>query len=167
MSNGPQYQRGAYPACEIISQALGEASTGTPQFSFRFRIPNTDDERTCYIALTEKTRDFAIEDLKRLGFSMNSLRYLDPNVAGYQDFTGTFVDMYCKHDTYNSKTSEKWSISRPLGAVDVKPLETNKMRDLDNLFGRSLKANAGPSQRPALKPQAAASLGIVDEDVPF
>lgn len=176
MNNGPQFERGLY-RCTIISQALGESNTGTPQFVFRFRIEALvsgdqefgadEGERTCYVYLSEKTMEFAVRDIKSLGFDKNSLRYLDPKIAGFHDFVGQSVQMYCKHEMYDGKTREKWNISNPT-ALEVKPVEASKLRDLDNLFGRALKAS-GPVKSTVRQPQPAAVFanGITDDDVPF
>lgn len=175
MNNGPEYEKGQYRGT-IISQALGESNTGTPQFVFRFTVDarvnagqeyaTQEGERTCYIYLNDKTMEFATRDIRSLGFDKNSLRYLDPTVAGFHDFVGTSVQMFCKHEEYQGKTREKWNISNPR-EFDVKPVEQSKLRNLDNLFGRAMKASGATVKAPIAPPQTDAGLGVTDDDVPF
>lgn len=187
------YEKGVY-LCEVINQAIGETSTGKPQFVLRFRVLGTPDpedpdnyfrapqqyERTHYRVITEKTVDYFVEDLKALGFRQQSFRYLDPETPGFHNFVGQIVSMYCYHDTYEGKENEKWGVARGMSEFAVKPLDTKKMRELDNLFGKKLKelpletpkadpAKANPFKEPPSRDINADLKGteITESDIPF
>jgi hypothetical protein len=185
MANAPFYEIGRY-ACKVVSQALGESSTGKPQFALRFQVMGQVDpadpsrfiparqqyERTHYRAITEKTIPYFIEDLKVLGFQGDSFRGLDSNTEGFHDFRGQDVDMWCSHEPdQEGNQREKWGIARQGGSLELKALEPKKVRELDNLYGKHLKgmkANGVP--KPATAPAQAVPtdpMGIMDDDVPF
>lgn len=180
MANGPHYPAGKY-VCEIVNQGMGETQTGKPQFVLRFKvlgrpdpaepnnyIPDPDQyERTSYRVVTEATIPYFMEDLKALGYTHGSFKFLDPNTQGYQDFTGKVINMICNHEDNQEKTAkrEKWGLMRAAGVFDVKPLESKKMRDLDNLFGKHLKDLK--QDAPKLPPPPANGFAITDDDVPF
>lgn len=187
----PFYEKGVY-RCEVVSQAMGEASTGTPQFILRFKVaakiigdeeePVTQYERTCFRSITEKTIPYFLEDLKTLGFEGGSFRELDPNTANYHSFKGAQVDMICNHEAdQKGEPRERWSIRQLGGAIEVKPLEPKKYRELDNLFGKALKEACG-ARKTNGKPAAAAPTRaavsssepppqppypVMDDDIPF
>jgi hypothetical protein len=184
----PFYEVGRY-ACKVTSQALGEAKTGTPQFVLQFTVLGKVDpsdptrylpaaaqyERTHFRAITDKTIKYFLEDLKILGFKGASFRELDPNTPGFHDFRGLDVDMWCSYeDDQDGGKRERWAIARQGGGgLEVKALEPKKLRDLDNLFGKALKAMHVPSNS---APRASAALAVTppdreyvatDDDVPF
>lgn len=178
----PFYEKGRY-LCRITSQALGAAKTGTPQFVLRFQVIGlikfdgaedvTEYERTAYLYITEKTIKYFMDAMRTLGFHGSSFKDLDPNTDGYHDFTGIEVAMYCDHesDLEGGGSHEKWGVAKQSSDLDVAPLDSKKLRDLDNLFGKDLKAirSAPP---PQAKPQPAAAMATADyqpkdEDCPF
>lgn len=179
----PFYESGRY-ACKVTNQAMGEAGTGNPQFVLRFKVMGLVDpadptrfipaqqqyERTFYRTITEKTIDYFIEDLKTLGFAGKSFKDLDPNTEGFHDFRGADVDMWCAHeDDPKGGAREKWSVARQASEFEVKPIDSKKLRELDNLYGKHLKGiKVEPKQE---KPQPAAAMataeGITDDDIPF
>jgi hypothetical protein len=168
MANGPYYPEGAYVG-EIMKQGFGETSNGNPQFFITCQVIGYPDknnpdnlvpfpsnvksyERTIFRVINEKTIDFAIEDLQQLGFEGTSFRELDPSSPNHQSFVGNMVDLYCKHESYEGKVNERWQLSRPLGSLEVKPLESTKLRQLDTLFGAALREKqraAGKTPKPA------------------
>ncbi len=185
----PFYEVGRY-ACKVTSQALGEAKTGTPQFVLQFTVLGKVDpsdptryipaaaqyERTHFRAITDKTIKDFLEDLKILGFKGSAFRELDPNTPGFHDFRGLDVDMWCAHeDDQEGGKRERWGIARHGGgSLEVKALEPKKLRDLDNLFGKALKAMHAPAtpapRASAAQPAAAPPDGDyvpTDQDVPF
>lgn len=184
------YQVGRY-ACKVVAQALGEASTGNPQFVLRFQVMGQVDpkdpshyipaeqqyERTHYRSITDKTIDYFTEDLKLLGFAGSSFKDLDPSNDGFHDFRGLDIDMWCAHErAQDGGDREKWSVARQGGDFKVDPLDAKKVRDLDNLFGKQLKSvrsekpvvSNAPAQQPAVAlatgPYAS---GVDDSDLPF
>lgn len=187
MANKPFYPVGRY-ACKVISQALGEAGTGNPQFALRFQVMGLVDpadptrfipgqqqyERTYYRTITEKTIDYFLEDLKALGFTGSSFKELDPATPNFHDFKGLDIDMWCAHENaQDGGEREKWSVARQGGELTMNPIDPKKVRDLDNLFGKQLKSlkAAAPAPQQRAPEQAAAtpvpSYQGVDEDVPF
>jgi hypothetical protein len=166
---------------------MSVASTGTPQFVLRFKVlarlengeedPVRSYERLHFRAITEKTIDYFVEDLKTLGFVGigTSFRLLDPQTPGFHDFRGRVVEMCCRHgEDQNGNPREEWGVARSAGALELRPLPAARYRELDNLFGRALKSIAGGANP---KPPAAARApeaptpmgqpGITDDDVPF
>jgi hypothetical protein len=179
-NNGPYYEEGVY-RCEVVSQGLGESSTGTPQFVIRVKVlselsggeevPVNSYERTSYLYLSEKAIESSIKRLKVMGFAGTSFRQLDPNAQGFHDFSGTIIEMVCKHETYDGKDTEKWGVriseSKPL---EIKAMDQKKLRDLDNLFGKQLKE--GSAIQPPRRTQNQSSPppfaeGVSDDDMPF
>ncbi len=180
--SAPFYAVGRY-ACKVTDQALGETSTGKPQFVLRFQVLGLVDpkdpsryiagaqqyERTHYRAITDKTIQYFIEDLKLLGFKGESFKALDPNNDGFHDFRDLDIDMWCSHENdQEGKPREKWGVARQGSTFEVKPLEAKKVRDLDNLFGKQLKsAKAAEPVRTAPANAASPAMEITDDDVPF
>lgn len=195
-SNGPVYSVGRYWG-RALSQSFGKSKNkGTPQFSITFDIKGAVDpsnpegellrceegQRTVFWYLTEGTMPYVLEDLERLGFNKPSLRFLDANVNGYFDFAGIEQELYCKHEAYEGKRKEKWSLSNPrAGTIEAEPLESNEVRKLDALFGKGLKALAAkaPETAPvASEPERASDATAVataepeenernEDDMPF
>lgn len=185
----PFYAVGRY-ACKVVDQALGESGTGKPQFALRFQVLGLVDpadpgkyipasaqyERTYYRTITEKTIGYFADDLKALGFMGESFKDLDPNTEGFHDFRGLDVDMWCAHENdQQGNPREKWSVARVAGSLEMKPLERKKMRELDDLFGKSLKGMRQGAEAPKPKTANAStapvppadSTAISDDDVPF
>jgi len=176
MANGPFYSIGAY-VVEVISQAIGKASTGTPQFILRFKVlgvpvAGSEDytpaqqqyERTLYMALTERTAPYVKENLATLGYRGGGISTLDPASPIHDSFVGNLVDMYCKHEPDQSgNMREKWQISRG-GGIKADPLDQREMRQLDAIFG---KGAAKPLAQPMRSASVDAGTEITDEDIPF
>lgn len=174
------YEQGRY-RCQITDQAIGEANTGTPQIAIKFRVLETEIgepvdqqyERTAYLFITENAAARTIEVLKELGFSKGSFKFVDKSVEGYHDFTGQEITAFCTHDTYNNQVKEKWGIAIGGGPLEVKPMESRKIRELDSLFGKALTGGARPTQSRTAAAVAdhydegPPNLPTTDDDVPF
>lgn len=176
-SNGPFYQSGVYVA-EITAQALSKASTGTTQFVLRFKVLGTPSEdgsffpdahkyeRTIYMAITEKTIPYVTETLEALGYGAGGFGPLDPSHSNHESFVGNQIDVYCKHEPdKNGDLRERWQVSRPNAGIKVIPLEAKEVRELDALFGKSLKGKTKSSPQPAVAVMD--SMVITDDDIPF
>jgi hypothetical protein len=195
------YTKGRY-RCQITDQALGETDKGTPQFVLRFQVCEYNIsggweplekqyERTAYLYITDKTIEYFRKKLQALGYTHGSLRYLDPGTPGYQNFGGQMADFFCNiEQNQNGEDRERWDLafgneSEPL---ELKPVDANKLRQLDVLFGAAAKSTkpaarpataTAPRPQPASRPQAAtatatmppphpsADVQITDEDIPF
>lgn len=175
MVNAPFYAAGVYVG-EVTAQALSKASTGTIQFVLRFKVLGvpTDDgsffpdahkyERTIYMAITEKTIPYVSEALEKLGYGAGSFGPLDPSHPNHESFVGNQIDVYCKHETDKSgEMREKWQISRGASALTVVPLEPKEVRELDALFGKSLKGKSIVNKPVPIQE----STVITDDDIPF
>jgi len=186
------YTKGVY-LCRGVNQGFGKTNTGNSQFILRFKVlaevlgdgtvepDNQQYERTMYQVLNANTAKFAIENIRKLGFDGDSFVLLDPDTPGFHNFAGEEFQMWCSHDFYNGKESEKWTVATGSSEFKIeKPLEKKDLRGLDNLFGKELKA-APKVARQTTAPQAvknASSVavaeppdadfgGISDDDIPF
>jgi hypothetical protein len=164
----PFYPPGCY-RCRIIGQQFGESSTGNPMFVLKFQVleclePFNDSfpqyERKAYFAVTEKTYERVLNDLRNIGFTGHRFVEIDPDTPGYQNFAGTEVEMHCMHDEdQNGNLRERW-IAR---GDTLKPLsDKRRLNSLDARFAKTKQCN---SQPPA--PVDAGEYGITDEDVNF
>jgi hypothetical protein len=179
------FDEGRY-VVQIVDQALGEAQTGTPQFILKFtvleRVHDDGDteavrnyDRTYYKAITERTIEYLSQDLKNLGFTGTSFRDLDPSSPTFCNLVGRRVEMYCSHEARNGETQEKWGVAfakRESKPIEAKKIDSAKLRALDNLFGKHLKAGPRPAPAPAPAALPAPANGyvpqaITDDDVPF
>ncbi len=183
----PYYPFGRYWG-KVITAQLGVTSNGNPQVVIHFSVKgkiNPDDpdgalltcpdgDRTIYSVITEKRHEWAIKDLHELGYDEHSFKYLDPEEPGYKNLAGTEFACECKHEAYQGKTSEKWSVLSSTGPAAVKPLDKAGIRQLDALYGKKLKegvvpkepaatAYSAPEEKFPSKEQVAAAGG----DIPF
>lgn len=178
------YQPGNYVG-EVKEQRLGETKTGKPQLVIRFKVLGTplDDgeyapvsvqyDRTIYMVITEGTMPYVADKLKRLGYAGKGFGPLDPDHANHQSFVGQMIDVWCKHEAdQEGNAREKWDIARGPSALNVNPLPSKKVRELDALFGKSLLAPDSEST-PAHKSNHSgpdtvlAGTEITDDDIPF
>lgn len=184
------FEKGLYLG-KCISQFMGQSENDnkTPYFALRFQImaritrenelANTHEgERTVYLYLSDKAMDMAVEVLTFLGYQKESLRFLDPTVENHHSFVGREVDLWCKVETYQGDTKEKWSISTPREQHQAVPIEQSELRRLDAMFGKALKSK--PPTKPAVqqeqtraepekkqRPDPSATAPPPDQDIPF
>lgn len=174
------YAPGLYWAT-IIQQGLSEAKTGTAQIVLRIKIlgpvhPENPDgfvaaeqswERTVYMAVTEKTMQFLPEKLASLGYTGNSIARLDPSHPQHYSLVDQDHRFYCSHENSDNGLREKWDVARTAGSLELKPPAPAKMRALDELFARQVRANGGPAPA-APKPVSTPTASVItDDDVPF
>lgn len=175
-----KFLQGEYVAT-ITTWGLGESRhKKTPEFTIRFRpigkvnpndpegdlIQCPDDERSLYRYITQKTIDFFREDLEYLGYDKESFKYLNPDVSGAHDFSGKQINVRCDYEEFEGKTREKWKLVRG-GVQELVPLEDKKVRELDALYGKSLKSLASKSNGGSTKPETAATAPTDDDSIPF
>jgi hypothetical protein len=185
------YSEGRY-LCQGIGQGFNETANGNTQFLLNFKVLAMANElgifvdcekqydRTMYQVINGNTIPFAVDALRRLGFTGASFQMLSPDVEGFHDFANQEFEMWCSHSSYNGKDKENWSVAKgERGAFKIeKPLENKKLRALDNLFGQALKEapvvqrESSPiAPKPLVsQPKYKAGNGIVDitdDDVPF
>ena len=131
----------------VVSGSLdraGKDQKGTYQYVIKSRITEravngeddkdgfeSVDEFTRYIRLSfsDRANKITFDQLTRLGFDGKSFRDLkDWDPAGVEFLA------WCKHEEYNGRTSDKWSVSKP-----PRPeLADDDVEQLDNLFGAAL-----------------------------
>lgn len=178
------FPQGRY-LCTVVNQALSESSKkGTPQIVIRFRVlehENGDQvqnqyERTAYLYLTEKAAERTIAILKKLGYTRDSFRFLDKAQPQYHDLAGVEFIGFCAYEKdLEGQDREKWGIDSGESEFEAKPLESKKLREIDNLFGKALKAGvkAATATMPArtaanhIPDDIPPSGPMTDDDVPF
>lgn len=141
-------QEGIYKAT-LKSVMLTEAKTGTSQIAYEFilhGILDSDGEyrdcpavvRTCYRALTEKTIDYAVADLKRIGYDRTDFDGLDPDNPNAFDFAGIEVQVEMRvEEGPDGREREKWEFSYKSAK---KKMEATGVSKLNALFGAKLRA---------------------------
>lgn len=180
------YEKGRYQ-CEVIGQGLGKSEQkGTPFFYITFTVlkyivgPDQYEdvtrsfERTMKKYLTDKTMDFAIDDMLTLGFEVDSPTQIDLEHPKAFSIVGNMVEMYCGHKT-NEKGQEfeDWNVGRKSGSFKATPIDRSEAKGLEAMFGASLKTKRkmAESERPkvASLPVSKTALEALDEDdpVPF
>jgi hypothetical protein len=104
-----------------------------------------------------KSSEIAAEQLQKLGVDDPSKLAFPVEKSG---LAGLGCDLWMKHEDYNGKAQERWSI-----AGERQPIESTASAGskLKALFGASLK----PRPRAASKPKAAPASASGDDDVPF
>lgn len=183
----PYYEPGTYLA-EIIGQGFNEAKTGTMQFCLRIvpkllfasdgeEHPVTQEyERTIFRPITDKTVDWVLEELTALGWQGSKWGELDPQTEGYHSFVGQEVKVLCQHEEYEGSMQERWRLFSE--GREMAPVAPDKLRRLDDAFGRAIKdfrkdntAPTGTTAPPAPTPEAteldAAAAEATGDDIPF
>lgn len=177
MADKTFYAEGLYQV-EFTGQEFGENDKGTPVLALKFVVlaeyragqpcdfqPGDQKERTLRRYLTDKTVNYFIDDLQRLGANITSFKMLDPSLAGHHSFVGKKFDLWCGHEEYNGDIREKWQI--PMGdGTPMKKVDPAKLRALDNQFGAALKG-AFAGKAPAPMAQESGGSIATDDDIPF
>ncbi len=176
MGSGPYYPTGAYKDT-IVEQALSENDKGTAFVALKVKVnglpANLEDyERTITLYITDAAVPYTVEKLRVVGYDRQNWKDIDPATHGYFNFVGIEAPLYCKHETGDKGTFEKWDISTPRAGKMLEPIEPSKLRKLDMMFGNALKGGApAPVTRAKQSTAAVASggdpMGISDDDVPF
>lgn len=170
------YKEGRYKA-RIKNWGLSKASTGTDQFFVSIEPLGMFDpadqenllacdsaERTIFRAITDKTIDFVLDDLERLGYKGDTFDQLNPEHAKAHNFRDQEIEVRCRHETYKDKLHERWEFAGG-GSFQPKPLAANEVNVLNKLFGKKLKARAQNGKKP--NPITAPENAEVDGAVPF
>jgi hypothetical protein len=117
------------------------------------------ETRTYTKAITPKTIDWLIADLKAIGYDKGGFGYLDPEVPGAVDLFGREIDLACDHEPFEGKVYEKWSIHRE---PTRKKLGRDELSRLDAEYGDKMKRAFGAAM-PFVTPESAPG----PDDVPF
>lgn len=89
--------------------------------------------RKVFKAMTAKTKDWLLSDLKSLGYDRKSLSVTSiiPNNDDSFNFGGRTGVIECTHETYDGKNREKWQITTRKGSVK---LTNEDLSQLDQMF---------------------------------
>jgi hypothetical protein len=164
-----KFDEGRYRG-KIVKWELSESKKKqTPQIAFTFAVigyytPSRElmalpgsDERTVFKFFTEKTIDYVLEDLRRLGWDGADPAELSPTHPNAFDFAGKECDLTCEYEEYEGKQRERWNMGLGGGGLELTPLDKKGVAALTARFGDKFKATSAkktPSRPPA--PQAAA-----------
>ena len=96
--------------------------------------------RTYFKAITPRTIDWVLADLKTIGYDRPGLEYLDPETPGAADLFDREIDVVCEHETYEGQPRERWSIYRERIREKVR---RGDLARLDTQFGEQIKRVLG------------------------
>lgn len=168
----------------IVRHSFGESKNGNPQLGITFELlgrvnPMDPDgellacegvERTMFWTFTEKTMEWLPRDLARIGYNKSSFRFLDPNDPQAHSFEGVEIPVYFTLEEYKGKWKERWALS---SGQQTKPVEAKKLRELDAMFGKNLRAAVSqnaPAPAPVVAPVAATNVdpaAVGEDEIPF
>lgn len=171
------YTPGRYRA-RMNSAALGSSNNkGTPQIAFSFTPigfygPSgtietcAADDRTIFRYISDGTIDYLIQELAALGFNRDSFSEIDSDHPNAFPWAGVEFDCRLGYEEFEGKEKERWEFAR--GAPKGKPIEDQKVRELDAKYGAYLKGRSVPTNgAKPVKPAAAAAATNSDADIPF
>ena len=161
MPSAPYYKPGRYWG-RITNQQLGESSTKNPQVVITFQVlgmVNLEDpdgallpcgehyDRSVFRSVTDKTVEWVVQDMEKLGFSGDSFAKIDLNSPGCCDLRGTEAAFTCQHEPHyqTGVPHERWSVAGDGAGLEVKPLDSKALRQLDAMFGKYLKKGTKPA----------------------
>lgn len=176
------YEQGRYVAT-LKSVVLSASKTKqTPQVVIQFTpvgkvnpqdpenlLPCANFDRSIFRAITSETIEYVVQDLRQLGYPHDDFDHLDEDSPNRHDFGSPEIVVSCKHEEYQGKTQERWSLAGE--GYKPKALEKTEVKKLNALFGKSFKsakATTAPVQRQAEAKQsvaAAASTAAQAEEV--
>jgi hypothetical protein len=154
----------------------------TPQFAVTFLptgrvnpqnpdadlLPCPDLERTIFRAITGKTAQWVLRDLRELfEYPHGGFGPLDPEADGAFDFHDKEFPAVLTFEEYDGKTREKWNFATSLNVGE--PLTTADIKKLDTLYGIASPKRDGRKPKPKPQPPAAteAATPAVAEPVPI
>jgi hypothetical protein len=166
--------RPGFYVAHVQNWGLAQSKTkGTPQFTLavvltNFKGPGGKLEecpsltRTIYRAITEKTIEYFVNDLKALGYDRDNFDDLDPASPNAFDFEGKEVEVRLKYEQYEGQEQERWELA--LVKPAAKPLETTGVQSLNAMFGGHLAGlrNGNGSTTPAKVP-----MPTTEDQIPF
>lgn len=183
---------GKNPGCEVVEHGITQAQTGTAQLFVVFRNEH-NDEITYFKAMTDKTFEYLVKDLKAMGFDPETVGWDLSCLAKGECLRGLRADLEVEDHTYNGKTSRrvKW-VNDPNGGFDRPQLDPAKgaelfsrLRGLAYTRGMAKQGGSRPASAPrarsaprptpeasqaaqrAQAPQQTHETGIDYDDIPF
>ena len=142
---------------KVKDWGVTKASTGKFQhfllFEVRERAKNDDNIeegfepiekpflRKIFKAMTPKTRDWLLSDLKSLGYDRKALTItaIIPNNDDSYDFKDRDGVLECTHETYKGVQRERWQVTTRKGSVK---LTSEDVSQLDQMFSVAEEAAA-------------------------
>lgn len=151
----PSYKEGIYKV-EIVGQGLNVSKTkGTPGFFLRIIPEGGMYERDIQWYLTDKTIEYFVRDMKKLGFTGTSPSQLDPEAEGHHSFVGMEIEATCSYEENNGKVYERWGLPFESKPREVVSMDRKAARRLDALFGKQFKDAFGTGARTQQQPPQA------------
>lgn len=163
------YEPGPYVA-KITAQRFGETPNGSPYFALMIEptaskgantLPAQIYEREITLYVTDKSYQYTVEKLRKLGWQGSKFSELDPSNDEYHSFVDLELDVTC---SLNEKGYDEWNLSKG-GGKDAPGSDSSVAKKLDTLFGKALMSSAPAKPKKATKPKAAAD--IPDSECPF
>lgn len=165
------YEPGKYKAT-VTAQRFGETPNGSAYFAVEFEpteslgpneFPANVYKREMTLYFTEKSAQYSIEKLRRMGWSGTKLSELDPSNEGFTSLAGTEVEVVCR---LNEKEYDEWDMAPPSGGPAKESIKgiSNK---LDKLFGKALSTSAKGKKTAEPKKETVPPSGEDDEEIPF
>lgn len=164
----------------VLSQRFKQAKTGTWQFELyvqplTYHGYNGEEDvshgsgRTLRWFLTEKAGEYAIRDLRGLGWEGDSFAELEPTHPGCHSFVDMELECYMKIEARKdgSGSDERWNLHRDIVA---EPLPESDLAKLHRMFAKELKSSKpkAPAKSPARKEAEAVYAGQPEsKDIPF
>lgn len=169
--------------CRVTGQGLGKSKEKqTPFFFIKFEPmklivgPEQEEdvtrayERTAIRYMTDKTLDYAIEDMLALGFEIDAPSQIDLDHPRSHSIVGQIVEMYCQHENKDGQDYERWSVAKQGGGgMVVEPIDKSASKALDAMFGSSLKTKRkmADAEKPKPRQAVASSTALDDDETPF
>jgi hypothetical protein len=158
-----QFAKGRYKA-RIDDYGIFQSTAGQqhPTVFIRFTLTGACDPASGEVedcpaetreyrkAITDKTIDWLLSDLKAAGYDRPSLSGSDPEAPGAVDLFGREIDVVCDHETYDGAPRERWSIHREPRRQRV---ARDELTRLDALYADKIRKVLGdgpPSPGPAV-----------------
>jgi hypothetical protein len=138
------YPVGSY-SIRVKSNTLGEENSGTPFLALQVEVVSGKNikgsviyggTRTIKLYLSEKAAPYTKAQLDAAGFT-GSIAQLDLDHPDHFSLEGYEADASCKHNEFNGKTYDNFSLYKPKPAFGAKlnKVNTSRMMQLDALFG--------------------------------
>ncbi len=139
--------------CKVVKQGFEMGQFG-PQFVLTIAPQGAEKqfEQKLFMPFLDengepaKHIDKTIAALKFLGF-VGEPSQLDPESKNHHSFVGQTIPCYCTHKAdKEGKIWERWYVNTPKAAPT--PVDNPMLRKLDALFGKALKGNGKPADKP-------------------
>lgn len=158
-----QFAPGRYLVRVRNQKFIESSQKGTPGFLLEFSVLQSLDKRALptkpfgkalTMWITENNAQRVLHDLQSLGYKGKTLEGVDPDTAGFHDFSGADIELECSHEDTETGRFERWSVPARPSLKDK-----SKLRQIDRMLA------ATPAPTPING--GANNLAITDDDVPF